>query len=72
MEKEKPAPKSGLGSEKGKLAAEPAGRQIPTGMRAPFSPEGALVFSNPRINPVTGVPHTMEAGKQAIKELLVG
>ena len=34
------------------------------------SPEGALLLTNPRINPTTGVPYTTEAEKRAIKEIL--
>ena len=71
-EKKKPAPRSSLGSEKGKSVAEPAGRQTPMERSAHFSPEGAPLFSNPRINPAMGVPHTLEGEKWAIKEILAG
>ena len=71
-EKEKSAPRSCLGSEKGKSAAGPAGRQTPTKRSAHFSPEAAPLFSNPRINPTMGVPHTSEAAKWTTKEILVG
>ena len=61
-----------MGCKKEKSAAEPAGRQTPMERLAQFSPEGVLLFSNLRINPLTGVPHTSEADKQATREMLAG
>ena len=40
-------------------------------MAAPTtSPEGAPLLTNPRTNPITGVPYTMEVERRAIKEIL--
>ena len=63
--KPKPEPKSGLGPEKKVTpAAQPSTRT------SPRDPPPNLPTQNPRINPVTGIPYTTEAEKQAICELL--
>ena len=70
----KPPPKSRLGPTVG-AASKPAPTQATTGPSpkkgVPLqSPEGAPLLTNPRINPLTGMPYTTEAEKRAIREIM--
>ena len=48
----------------------PTTRHFPRKTAPTTSPEGAPLLTNPRINPITGVPYTTEAERRAIKEIL--
>ena len=73
-DKPKPPPKSALGPIPPRAlllsTTKLTTRQSPRKRSATQSPEGALLHSNLRINPTTGVPYTAEAERRAIKEIL--
>ena len=75
-DKPKLPPKSGLGPTPSTApllsTTKPMTWQTPMKRSAMMSPEGAPLYKNPRIDPITGVPKTIDTEKKWIKELLAG